>query len=143
MSSEPSPFDFDLPAALNAVVAVSSQIPPDALTASVLGTERAGHGVLIDDGLVLTIGYLVTKAQQIWLTFRDGQTVPGDVLGYDQATGFGLIQILARVETQPVPLGSSQDTRVGDHVVVVGSGGKDAVLEARLVAKQEFAGYWE
>ena len=143
MSVEPARFEFDLGAALDAVVSISTKVPPDGLTASVLGTERAGHGVLIDRGLVLTIGYLITEAQQIWIGFRDGRTVPGDVLGYDQATGFGLVQLLARVETRPVPLGSSREARVGDHVVVAGSGGPDAVIEARLVAKQEFAGYWE
>ena len=60
-----------------------------------LGTERAGSGVLIrKDGLVLTIGYLITEAETIWLTSLGGGAVPGHVLGYDQETGFGLVQAL-------------------------------------------------
>ena len=40
-----------------------AEIPEDAFTAQILGTERAGNGVVIrDDGLVLTIGYLITEA---------------------------------------------------------------------------------
>ena len=41
-------------------------------TAETLGTERAGNGVLIRDGVVLTIGYLITEAQTIWLHPADG-----------------------------------------------------------------------
>lgn len=143
MAELPTEATYDLETVLSAVVTVATRIPPDALTAGVLGTERAGHGVLIDRGLVLTIGYLVTEAHEVWLTLADGQTVPGDVLGYDQATGFGLIQALAQVEQKPLPLGSSANSAVGEPVLVAGSGGAENVIPARLVAKQEFAGYWE
>lgn len=136
-------FDFEVETALKSVVSITSQIPPNALTASVLGTERAGYGVVIDRGLVLTIGYLVTEAQQIWLTLSDGRTVPGDVLGYDQPTGFGLIQALGDLGAPALPLGNSSMAEVGDKVLVAGSRGGDQIIEAHLVAKQEFAGYWE
>ena len=54
---------------MRSVVAVRAKIPQDAFTATALGTEREGSGVVIrDDGLVLTIGYLVTEADEIWLT---------------------------------------------------------------------------
>ncbi len=54
-----------------------SEVPDEAFTASVLGTERMGHGVVIgSDGLVLTIGYLITEAESIWLTTNDGAVVP-------------------------------------------------------------------
>src|SRR5690606_35448392 len=48
-------YGFDLDKALSSVVGLHSIIPPDAFSAETLGTERAGNGVLIDDGLVLTI----------------------------------------------------------------------------------------
>lgn len=143
MHPEPSDYAFDLDDALDAVVSIRAIVPADALTAEVLGTERAGHGVLIEDGLILTIGYLVTEAQTIWLTFNDGSVVGGHVLGYDQATGFGLIQVLGRVPQAPLTLGSSEFVSVGDPVIVAGSGGPPAALTAKVVAKQEFAGYWE
>jgi S1-C subfamily serine protease len=74
-------YAYDLDAALSAVVGVRAVVPADAFTADTLGTERAGNGVLIRaDGLVLTIGYLVTEAETIWLTLIDGRAVPGTVL---------------------------------------------------------------
>jgi S1-C subfamily serine protease len=145
-SVQPRPEDYayDLEAALSAVVGVRAIVPADAFTADTLGTERAGNGVLIRaDGLVLTIGYLVTEAETIWLTLIDGRAVPGTVLAYDQSTGFGLVQALARLDLPALPLGSSSSVSVGERVVVGGAGGRQKSVAARVVAKQEFAGYWE
>ncbi len=140
----PKDYAYDLDAALSAVVGVRANIPEDAFTAGVLGTDRAGHGVLIrNDGLVATIGYLVTEADSIWLTLANGRTVPGHVLGYDQSTGFGLIQALARLDTPCLALGRSSAAKVGQRVVVAGAGGRHHAVAAEIVAKQEFAGYWE
>jgi S1-C subfamily serine protease len=137
-------YAFDLDAALAAVVGVRVTVPEDAFTAGVLGTERSGHGVAIRrDGLILTIGYLVTEAQSIWLTLSGGRVVPGHVLGYDQTTGFGLVQALARLDMPVLPLGRSSELRPGDRIVVAGSGGRDHAVAAAVVAKREFAGYWE
>jgi S1-C subfamily serine protease len=137
-------YGYDLDRALNAVVGVHTKIPEDAFTAETLGTERMGHGVLIRDrGVVLTIGYLVTEAQEVWLTPNEGPPVPGHVLAYDQETGFGLVQALAQLSLPALSLGRSSDTRVGDPVVVGGAGGRARSVAARIVAKQEFAGYWE
>ena len=70
---DPGHFGYDLDMALRSVVSVHSWIPDDALTAPVLGTERAGHGVVIGDpGLVLTIGYLVTEASTLWIGDQAG-----------------------------------------------------------------------
>ena len=145
-SAQPKPGDYayDLDAALSAVVGIRAIIPGDAFTAETLGTERAGNGVLIRaDGLVLTIGYLVTEADTIWLTLIDGRAVPGTVLAYDQTTGFGLVQALARLDLPALPLGSSKTISVGERVVIGGAGGRQKSVAARVVAKQEFAGYWE
>ena len=82
---------------LRSIVAVRTTIPEDAFTASALGTRREGSGVVIrDDGLVLTIGYLITEAEEVWLTTQDGRVVPAHALAYDQETGFGLVQALGR-----------------------------------------------
>ena len=141
---KPEDYGYDLEAALSAVVGIRAIVPGDAFTAETLGTERAGNGVLIRaDGLVLTIGYLVTEAETIWLTLIDGRAVPGTVLAYDQATGFGLIQALARLDLPALPIGQSSALSVGERVVVGGAGGRQKSVAARVVAKQEFAGYWE
>src|SRR3977135_1820929 len=100
-------YGFDLERALSAVVGLHSIIPPDAFTAETLGTERAGNGVLIGNGLVLTIGYLITEAETIWLTLSDSRVVQGHPLAYDQESGFGLVQALARLELPSLTFGRS------------------------------------
>src|SRR3978361_1000017 len=115
-------FGFDLERALAAVVGLHSIIPPDAFTAETLGTERAGNGVVIGDGLVLTIGYLITEAETVWLHLGDGRVVEGHALGFDFESGFGLVQALGRVDLEPLPLGPATITRVGDSVVLGGAG---------------------
>jgi S1-C subfamily serine protease len=88
-------YSYDLERALTSVVGVHSIIPSDAFTAETLGVERAGNGVLIDDKLVLTIGYLITEAETVWLHQGDGHVVQGHALGFDQETGFGRTRSLA------------------------------------------------
>jgi S1-C subfamily serine protease len=137
-------YGYDLEQALAAMVGLRSIVPADAFTAETLGTERAGNGVFIrDNGLVLTIGYLITEAESIWLNLSDGRSVPGHVIGYDQETGFGLVQALAKVEVPALDIGKSSTASVGERVVLGGAGGRHRSVGARIVAKQEFAGYWE
>jgi S1-C subfamily serine protease len=141
---KPEDYEYELDRALGAVVGIRALVPPDAFTAEILGTERAGHGVLIrGDGVVLTIGYLITEAETVWISMSGGQTVPGHVLGYDQETGFGLVQALAKVDLSPLPFGRSSEAEVGMRVVVGGAGGRKRSVAARIIAKQEFSGYWE
>src|SRR5215510_10431987 len=135
---------FDLEGALDSMVLLRAEVPEDAFTASTLGTERIGNGVVIrNDGLVLTIGYLITEAESIWLTLNDGTTVPGHALAYDPVTGFGLVQPLGRVVAPLLGRGSAAAAPVGAEVIVIGHGGRAHSLKARVVAKREFAGYWE
>src|SRR5918911_1976267 len=92
LQPKPEDYAFDLDRALSAVLGLRATVPEDAFTAGTLGTERAGSGVLIrPDGLVLTIGYLITEAETIWLTTVDGTAVPAHALAYDYVTGFGLV----------------------------------------------------
>ena len=135
---------FDLERALGAVLGLRATVPQDAFTAGTLGTERAGSGVLIrSDGLVLTIGYLVTEAETIWLTSEGGGAVPGHVLAYDQESGFGLVQALGRLNMPPIELGTGQRVGAGDRAIIAAEGGRRHAIAVRVVARQEFAGYWE
>jgi S1-C subfamily serine protease len=136
-------YGFDLERTLSAVVGLHSIVPPDAFSATTLGTERGGNGVMIDEGLVLTIGYLITEAETIWLHLGDGRVIEGHPLGVDQDSGFGLVQVLGHLDLEPLTLGSSGTAAVGDRVVVGGVGGRTRSLAGRIAAKQEFAGYWE
>lgn len=143
MQPRPEDYTFDLERSLAAMVGVHALIPEGAFTAETLGTERAGNGVVIDDDLVLTIGYLITEAQTVWLHRSDGRPVEGHALAYDQETGFGLIQALADLGAPALPLGRSAAASVGQRVVVGGAGGRSHSLAARIAAKEPFAGYWE
>ena len=137
-------YQFDLDRALTAVVGLRSVVPSDAFTADTLGTERLGHGVVIgDDGVVLTIGYLITEAETIWLRQADGRSVQGHVIGYDQESGLGLVQAMGRLDVAALPLGDSSTVTIGTDVVIGGTGGRHNSVAAKVVAKQEFAGYWE
>ena len=141
---KPDKVGFDLSARLSSIVALRSKIPEDGFTAHALGTERGGSGVLIDrSGLVLTIGYLIAEAEEIWLFGSDGSAVQGDPITYDFVTGFGLVQALGRINADPTPLGSSSAIHVGDRIVVASSGGVAHAVDAQIVSKREFAGYWE
>ncbi|HEY1299175.1 MAG TPA: S1C family serine protease [Stellaceae bacterium] len=141
---KPEECDFDLDRALGSVLGLRATVPEDAFTAGTLGTERAGSGVLIrGDGLVLTIGYLITEAETLWLTSADGGAVQGHVLAYDQESGFGLVQALGRLNLAPIELGTGLRVGAGDRAVMAAEGGRRHAISARVVARQEFAGYWE
>lgn len=144
MRPKPEDWRFDLDAALDSVVQVRAEIPEDAFTAPILGTERIGNGIVIrDDGLVLTIGYLITEASTIWLTTNRGTVVGGFPVAYDPASGFGLVQPLGRLGVDAIARGSASTCRVGENVVVASHGGREHALKATIFAKREFAGYWE
>jgi S1-C subfamily serine protease len=133
---------MDIEKIMRSVVTVRASIPDNAFTAGSLGTKREGSGVVIrENGLVLTIGYLITEAEDVWLTRYDGRVVPGHALAYDQQSGFGLVQALAPLDLPPLPIGDSDVATVGDRVVF--ADGEGQYVRADIVAKQEFAGYWE
>ena len=136
-------YSYDLERTLSSVVGLHSIVPPDAFTADTLGVERAGNGVLIDDGLVLTVGYLITEAETVWLHLGDGHVMQGHALGLDQETGFGLVQALGKIDLPALEIGLSKSADVGERVVVGGAGGRTRSLAGRIAARQEFAGYWE
>lgn len=129
-------------ATLPSIVALRAHIPENAFTAGGLGTLREGSGVVIgESGLILTIGYLITEAYEVWITTQDGRVLPGHPLAYDQETGFGLVQALAPLDLPALELGRSDDARIGDSVVFADGSGQS--IRAGIVARQEFAGYWE
>ena len=141
LQPDPKDYDFDLETALRAVVGVRTHVPADAFTATTLGTERTGNGVVIrTDGLVLTIGYLVTEAEQVWLITHDGRAVPGHALAFDQGSGFGLVQALGQLGLPALEFGDSDSLEIGAEAILAAGGGRRHAIETRVVGHQEFAG---
>jgi S1-C subfamily serine protease len=144
LQPDPADHDFDLDEVLRSVVGVKAIVPRDAFTAQTLGTERTGSGVVIrPDGLIATIGYIVTEAEDIWLTAHDGRVIPGHALAYDFETGFGLIQALGPLKLPALPVENGEAPRPGDIAVLAAAGGRKHALRCSIAARQEFAGYWE
>jgi S1-C subfamily serine protease len=129
---------------LKAVVKLRAVIPQDAHTAATLGTEREGNGIVIDsNGLILTTGYLIIEAERIEITGPEGKTSQGSFVGYDHETGIGLLRAEKPLPVEPMKIGDPSKVEEGDPVLVVGYGGKEAVQGVRVIARKEFAGYWE
>ena len=139
-----SALSFDLDNCLASVVHLIAKIPVDAYTVPILGTERQGNGIVIrPNGLILTIGYLITEAETIWLTGNTGAVARGHVVGYDQASGLGLVQALDSLQLPALEFGSSNKLRLSDPVILASAGGRAHALQAEVSSKREFAGYWE
>ena len=136
-------YAFDVDQVLRSVTALQARVPSDAFTAEVLGVERVGNAVVIGPDRVLTIGYLVTEAEEVTLTTRDGRDVPAHVLGVDADTGFGVLHALEPLDLPALALGDSRRLKRGAPVIVAGAGGASHALAASVTSREPFAGYWE
>lgn len=129
---------------LKAIVKIRSIVPKDAHTASSLGTEREGSGVVIDsEGYILTIGYLIVEAEAIEVVGPEDKAINATFVGYDHNTGFGLLRTDKPINVVPIKLGQSSKVKEGEPILVAGYGGTDSVQGARVIFRKEFAGYWE
>jgi S1-C subfamily serine protease len=129
---------------LGSVVRVRTRALPDARSNATLGSTREGSGVIIDDrGHILTIGYLVIEADAIEVTTADGKTSPATLVGYDHATGFGLLRATLPLVAHPIDLGVSAELALREPVMVAPHGGRESISLAYVVSKRQFAGSWE
>ncbi|MCE9640274.1 MAG: S1C family serine protease [Betaproteobacteria bacterium] len=127
-----------------AIVKLGIRVPPTARTADMLGTEREGTGVLIDDaGHILTIGYLLLEAQSILIVAADGRVLPATVAGFDHATGFGLVRAAQSLDHPPLALGDSSALREMSTVAVAAHAGAGGWSNACIVKRRSFTGWWE
>jgi len=127
---------------LSAVVRVRAKIVPNARSAETLGMQREGSGVLVRDGYVATIGYLVIESESIEVTAADGRSVPAALAAYDHASGFGLLKLLAPISGKPLPLGDSSALVEREPALVATSGGEGVNL-VQVVSRRPFSGGWE
>jgi serine protease Do len=130
--------------ASDAVVGVLAVAVDNANSSATLGAVRQGSGVVIGaDGLVLTIGYLILEADQVLLLPDDGRRVPARVVGYDVATGFGLVKSLIPLDLPAAPLGEPATVGDTDTLLVISGGEGAGISMARRVSQRPFSGYWE
>jgi S1-C subfamily serine protease len=128
---------------LSAIVRVRAKIIANARSTATLGTQREGTGVLVRDGYVATIGYLVIESEAIEVTGADGRSVPAALAGYDHASGFGLLKLLAPLAGKPLPLGDSGALAERAPALVASYGGGDNVSLVSVISRRPFTGSWE
>lgn len=129
---------------LAAVVQINAVVPHDARTAEGLGVKRTGTGVVIDDeGLVLTVGYVILEAIEVSVRGPGGNAMPARVVAYDHESGFGLIRTNTPIDVQPLTLGSAGDMSVMDPLLVASRVGKLQADGVYVIDRRPFAGYWE
>lgn len=126
-----------------AVVRVRMKAVEDARSSETLGPTRAGSGILIEPGWVLTIGYLVIEPDSIEVTASNRKTLPATLAGYDHATGFGLLKVQGDLGVKPLALGDSAALAVREPVIVAPFGGQDTASLAQVTSKRRFTGSWE
>jgi serine protease Do len=129
---------------LPAVVGLKATIPEDRRSAQTLGSEREGHGIVIDEkGLILTIGYLIMEADTVTIIDIEGNEWPAHIVGSDYESGFGLVRTDVPLPVKPMRFGDSDTLSLRSEAVVVGYGGEKATLKVKVASRREFAGYWE
>lgn len=143
VSAQDKPSAAAGPDPLSAIVQVRAAILPDARSRDTLGGRREGTGVLVREGYVLTIGYLVIEAEAIEVTGPDGKAVPATLAGFDHATGFGLLRLLAPLAGRPLPLGDASRLQERDRAIVASFGGAERVSPVYVVSRRAFSGSWE
>ena len=130
---------------LSAVVRVRAKILPNARSGETLGLQREGSGVLVREGYVATIGYLVIESEAIEVTGADGKSVPASLAAYDHASGFGLLKLLAPISGQPLPLGDSNTVVAREPALVAAYAGGEGngLYLVQVVSRRAFSGSWE
>jgi S1-C subfamily serine protease len=124
-----------------AIVSIKAIVPDDATTANLLGTEREGTAVRIsEDGLLVTIGYLVLDAEEIWLTNHLGQVSQAWVVAHDFDLGLAILK-------PAVPIGNYWLRAAFLDEVVPGKALQATnafnSIDCAVIGKREFVGRWE
>jgi len=128
----------------DAIVKLNVRAVPDARSSTTLGQEREGTGIVIgENGLILTIGYLIVEAEDVQIVDRRGRTLAARVVGYDHATGLGLVRTVVPLDAPPIPLGDSSKVAERDPVMIANYAGEGDVTLAYVVSKRSFSGSWE
>ncbi|WP_369391700.1 trypsin-like peptidase domain-containing protein [Streptomyces sp. CG1] len=111
----------------DSVAGIAARALPSVVTLHVTGTDQedTGTGFVLDaQGHILTNNHVVAPAGSdgaITVTFSSGDTVKAAVVGHDSGYDLAVVQVHGVDGLTPLPLGNSDDVRVGDPVVAIGA----------------------
>jgi S1-C subfamily serine protease len=118
-----------------ATVGIHVQVPQAHPSVAIgLGTDRRGTGALVSaDGLIVTVNYMIMGAQDVIVSFTNGEQAPGRVVARDFTTSLGLVKIdgsrLPHLEVI-----SSQSAMLGEDVLIMSSlGGERRCADTGLI----------
>ena len=105
-----------------AVVNVTTLVAETGTDAPGAGVGQ-GSGFLYDNqGRIVTNNHVVENATRIEVTFSDGTTQEGRILGIDPDSDLAVLEVdMAPSEIEPLPLGDSSALRVGQTVAAIGN----------------------
>ncbi|QKV78035.1 S1C family serine protease [Amycolatopsis sp. Hca4] len=109
------------------VESVAQKLSPSVVELQVSGQQGAGEGsgfVISTDGYILTNNHVVevgANGGQIQAVFQDGKKAPAKIIGRDPTTDIAVVKVNGVGNLTPVELGRSDDLRVGQSVVAIGS----------------------
>ena len=130
---------------IESVVNLHTTVPRDHPSAAVLGEERMGSGVIVDDsGLILTVNYVVMGASTVQVSFLKGRRVKAEVVALDFETGLALVRV-KRQGLRPAAFSTADRVDRGTQVIAVGSTGTQErrVSGGIVTYLGEFEAYWE
>ncbi|WP_019072076.1 S1C family serine protease [Streptomyces hokutonensis] len=113
--------------AAGSVAGIAARALPSVVTLHVTGDEESGTGtgiVLDTRGHILTNNHVVQPAGgdgEISVSFSGGQTARAKVVGHDTGYDLAVVQVSRVRGLRPMPLGNSDNVRVGDPVVAIGA----------------------
>ncbi|MFB4263936.1 S1C family serine protease [Nonomuraea sp. GTA35] len=119
------------------VADVAAKVQPSVVM--IQGRTGEGSGVVLsEDGLILTNNHVVVGAGQggqMTVKFSDGKTAKASVVGTDPATDLGVIRAEGVSGLTKATLGDSDQLRVGDPVLAIGSPlGLDGSVTAGIIS---------
>ncbi|MFJ6524182.1 trypsin-like peptidase domain-containing protein [Streptomyces longwoodensis] len=111
----------------DSVAGIAARALPSVVTLHVTGSAESGTGtgfVLDTQGHILTNNHVVQPAGgdgAITVVFNGGQTATAEVVGRDSGYDLAVVRVTGVKGLTPLPLGNSDDVRVGDPVVAIGA----------------------
>lgn len=109
------------------IAGIAARALPSVVTLHVSGAASAGTGtgfVLDDRGHILTNDHVVQPAGsdgEITVTFHSGDTAKATLVGRDSGYDLAVVKVKGVRGLAPLPLGNSDNVRVGDPVVAIGA----------------------